>query len=103
MNNILEWISERRGALARLVVLGFGLVNSILQGLGYNVLPITDEQVVQVLSDGWLIISALWCYWKNNSLTRPAITGDSIMKALKQGLLLGNELGLEDEELEVIE
>ena len=103
MNNIYEWVKERRGALARLIVLAFGLVNSILQGLGYNILPVTDEQIVQVLSDAGVILSALWCYWKNNSLTKPAITGDSIMRALKQGLLVGDELGFDDEELEVIE
>ena len=56
------------------------LVNMLLQHLGYNVLPFTDEQISGFISDGAAIAAALWTWWKNNNFT---VAAKDAQKALE--------------------
>lgn len=79
----MEWLQERKAAIVRGIVLALGLINGVLQLMGKNPLPVSDEQVMNLLSSAWIILASLWSYWKNNSFTDAAIEGDKVMKQLK--------------------
>ena len=81
---MIEWINDRKGALLRLVLVIFALVNQILTMTGHAVLPISDEQLTDILTNGFTIIVTLYAWWKNNSFTKPALRADEQMRMEKE-------------------
>lgn len=75
----------KASTIIRTVVLVLALVNQGLTIAGLNVLPITEEQVTEVLSLVFTIAASLWAWWKNNSFTPAAIKADELMDELKGG------------------
>lgn len=69
--------------IIRTIILALALINQILVTLGKSPIPISDEQVEQIISLGFTIIASLWTYWKNNSITSAAIAADIYMEELK--------------------
>lgn len=67
----------------RTVVLVVALINQALTMAGKSLLPITDEQITELLSLVLTIGSSLWAWWKNNSFTQAAITADEMMAEMK--------------------
>lgn len=80
---MIDWINERKRALLRLVLVIFALINQILTMSGHAILPISDEQLTDILTNGFTIIATLWAWWKNNSITTEAIQADIFMNTLK--------------------
>lgn len=80
---MIDWINERKRALLRLVLVIFALVNQILTMAGHSVLPISDEQLTDILTNAFTILATLWAWWKNNSITTEAIQADIFMDTLK--------------------
>lgn len=80
---MIDWINERKRALLRLVLVIFALINQILTMSGHAILPISDEQLTDILTNGFTIIATLWAWWKNNSITPEAIQADIFMDTLK--------------------
>ena len=66
--------------IARTVILVVALVNQALTMAGKSILPISDEQITEVISLAFTVVSALIAWWKNNSFTQAAITADETMK-----------------------
>lgn len=87
------------GTIIRTVCLVLALVNQGLTIAGYSVLPITDEQVSELLTLGFTVVTSVWAWWKNNSFTQAAIVADEIMHDIKSGELEFGE-AVEDEETE---
>lgn len=77
MNNI------KTDTIIRTVVLLLALINNTLTMTGHSVLPVTDEQVSELLSLLFTIGAALWAWWKNNSFTPAAIQADEVLAELK--------------------
>lgn len=77
--------------IIRTVCLVLALVNQGLTMAGHSLLPITDEQVTELITLVCTIVASVWAWWKNNSFTQAAITADEIMHDIKAG-------GIEDEE-----
>ena len=75
----------KASTIIRTVVLVLALVNQGLTMAGLNVLPISEEQVNEVLSLVFTIGASLWAWWKNNSFTSAAIKADELMGELKGG------------------
>lgn len=75
------------GTIVRTVCLVLALVNQGLTLAGYSVLPITDEQVSELLTLGFTIVTAVWAWWKNNSFTEAAIVADEFMHEIKNGTI----------------
>ena len=75
----------KASTIIRTVVLLLALVNQGLIIAGLNVLPITEDQVTEVLSLVFTIGASLWAWWKNNSFTEAAIKADELMAELKGG------------------
>lgn len=68
--------------IIRTVVLFIALINSILTACGHSLIPVTDEQIAEIISSAVTIGASLWSWWKNNSFTKPAIKADEYMKEL---------------------
>ena len=72
--------------IIRTIILIIALINQILAILGREKLPITDDEVYQIVSIIFTVASAIWAWWKNNSFTIPAIEGDKVKDQLKENL-----------------
>ena len=72
--------------IIRTVILALALINQILTTTGHSIIPITDQQVTEVITLAVTVGAALWAWWKNNSFTKHAIAADEYMKELKNGI-----------------
>ena len=69
--------------IVRTIVLVVALVNQVLAVTGKSLIPITDEQINDVVTLVVTIGASLWAWWKNNSFTQAAIKADNMLAALK--------------------
>lgn len=69
--------------IARTVCLIVTLINQALAIAGREKIPITENQIYQIVSLFATISISLWNWWKNNSFTPAAIKADEIMHKLK--------------------
>lgn len=69
--------------IVRTIVLVVALVNQALAIAGKEAIPVTDDQIYQVVSLIITIGASVWAWWKNNSFTKNAIEADNILKELK--------------------
>lgn len=74
----------KKDTVIRTVVLVLALVNNCLTMTGRSVLPVTDEQVTQLLSLAFTVAASLWAWWKNNSFTQEAIAADEMLAEMKR-------------------
>lgn len=70
--------------IVRTICLALALINNGLAYAGKSPLPIKDEQVEIIVSQGFLVVTTLWAWWKNNSFSQAALAGDSLMRAIKK-------------------
>lgn len=75
------------GTIIRTICLILALVNNCLTMAGHSPLPIEDEQLTELLSQVFVIVTALAAWWKNNSFTKAARTADEIMHDIKDGTI----------------
>lgn len=71
--------------IVRTVVLVVALVNQALTLSGHSILPISDEQISEVITLVFTVGASLWTWWKNNSFTKNAIEADKVLDQLKRG------------------
>ena len=71
--------------LIRTICLALALVNQVLAIFGISPIPIADDTIQMLVSTAWTIVSAVWAWWKNNSVTRAALIGDDVMRSIKEG------------------
>lgn len=69
-----------KGTIARTVVLAVALINMVLTNTGHTVLPFTDNEINEVISDGFIVAASIVAWWKNNSFTQKAISADTTFK-----------------------
>ena len=81
VNNMKENISV--GTVIRTVCLLLALVNLTLETFGKNIIPISDEQVSELITLIFTIVTSVTAFWKNNSFTQEAIIADGLMKDMK--------------------
>ena len=81
VNNMKEKISV--GTVIRTVCLLLALVNLTLETFGKNIIPISDEQVSELITLIFTIVTSVTAFWKNNSFTQEAIIADGLMKDMK--------------------
>lgn len=70
--------------IIRTIVLILALINQVLAIYGKDKIPITEDEIYQLITLVVTIGSALWAWWKNNSFTQPAIKADEYMEKLRQ-------------------
>ena len=71
--------------IARTIVLALALINQLLINTGKTPIPIMEDDVYQLVSIIFTIITAVIAWWYNNSFTKHAVRADAYMKALKNG------------------
>lgn len=71
--------------IIRTLVLIVALINQALTVTGKSILPITDDQISEIVTLVITIGASLWAWWKNNSFTKPAIKADEVLAKLKKG------------------
>ena len=71
--------------IIRTIVLILALANQVLAIYGKQKIPITEDEVYQLITLVVTIGSALWAWWKNNSFTKEAIEADEYLARLKGG------------------
>lgn len=85
-----------KSTVIRIACLVLALVNMILVNTGHSMLPIDEAWIEAVVTDGAVIITAIIAAWKNNSFTKAAREGDTVMRAVrilaKQGAECAEEL-----------
>lgn len=75
-------------SIVGIVVLVVALVNAILQMLGIQTLPISNEEVDSVISIIFLIGSTVYSVYKNFNITPASQTAQKITDAIKNGEIL---------------
>lgn len=71
--------------IARTIVLALALLNQLLAILGKGTIEIAENDVYQVVSIIWTIVSAIVAWWYNNSFTQHAIRADDYLDSLRNG------------------
>lgn len=71
--------------IARTIVLALALINQLLINTGKTPIPIMEDDVYQLVSIIFTIVTAVIAWWYNNSFTKHAIRADKYMNALKNG------------------
>lgn len=66
--------------IARTIILVLAIANNALAIAGKSPLPISNEEVTEVVSFVFTTVAALVAWWKNNSFTQKAIAADETFK-----------------------
>ena len=69
--------------IVRTIILIVALVNQILTSTGHAVIPVSDDEITQVITLIITIGASVWAWWKNNSFTKEAIHADQVLADLK--------------------
>ena len=72
-----------KGTIARTVVLLVSLVNMILTNTGHTILPFSDAEINELISNIFVACASIAAWYKNNSFSQEAIKGDILMHNLK--------------------
>lgn len=70
--------------IIRTIVLTLALVNQILTNTGHTVIPVSDDQIAELITLVVTIGASVWAWWKNNSFTKEAIKADELLADLKR-------------------
>lgn len=75
-------------SVAGVLILVVALVNAVLQMLGFETLPISNEEVSTIVSSVFLIGSAIYTTYKNFNCSTASQTAQRVTDAIKQGEIL---------------
>ena len=75
-------------AVTGVLVLLVALINAILQIFGYNTLPIADDNISNIVSIVFLIVTTLYNTYKNRNVSTASQVAQNITDAIKNGELL---------------
>jgi len=79
-------------ALINVFILLLALVNAILQMLGLNVLPIENEDLSEVISILFLIVTTLYNTYKNRNVSTASQIAQQVTDSIKNGEVLIEEV-----------
>lgn len=75
-------------AVTGVLILVVALVNAILQMLGFDTIPIANDEVSNIVSIAFLIIAALYNTYKNRNISKASQISQEITDSIKNGELL---------------
>ena len=70
--------------IIRTIILIIALANQALAIMGKQAIPVTEDEVYQLVTLLITTGAALWSWWKNNSFTLPAIKADEYLEKLRK-------------------
>lgn len=79
-------------AVAGILILLLALINATLQMFGVNTLPIENDEVTNIVSTVFLILTVLYNTWKNRNITTASQVSQNITDAIKSGELLADDV-----------
>lgn len=74
----------KKDTIIRTVILVYALLNQILTITGHSILPIGEDQITELISVSFTVVTALIAWWKNNSFTAEAIEADEYLEDLRR-------------------
>lgn len=74
--------------VAGVFILLIALINAVLQMFGINTLPIENDEITNIVSTVFLIVTALYNTWKNRNITTVSQEVQQIADALRNGEIL---------------
>lgn len=75
-------------AVTGVLVLLVALINAVLQMVGYNTLPIADDNISNIVSIIFLIVTTLYNTYKNRNISTASQVAQNITDAIKNGEIL---------------
>ena len=75
-------------AVTGVLVLLVALINAVLQMFGYNTLPIADDNISNIVSIVFLIVTALYNTYKNRNVSTASQVAQNITDSIKNGEIL---------------
>lgn len=75
-------------AVTGVLVLLVALINAILQMFGYNTLPIADDNISNIVSIVFLIVTTLYNTYKNRNISTASQVAQNITDSIKNGEIL---------------
>ena len=75
----------KKDTLIRTVILLVALVNQILTITGHSIIPVGEDQLTELISVAFTVVTALIAWWKNNSFSPEAIEADEYLAKLREG------------------
>lgn len=79
----INWSEIPPITYVRYILMILTVINTFLTRIGLNPIPVSEEELYQVVSDIIAISVLIMNTWCNNSVTEQAIVSDQIMKELK--------------------
>ena len=58
---------EQIAVLVRTAVLFLALLNQLLMVFGYSILPLSEQELSELLTALFTAVAAMWAWWKDNS------------------------------------
>lgn len=77
-------VKINKATIIRTIMLFIAIINIVLEMRGVKTIPVDNELVSEAVSVGFLLVSAVMAWWKNNSFTSHARAADEYMKSLKE-------------------
>ena len=74
------------------VVLLIALINAVLQIFGINTIPITDDEVSEIVSILFLIVTSLYSTYKNFNVTPASQIAQNVTDAIKNGEIVEKDI-----------
>lgn len=74
----------KKDTIIRTVLLAVALINQILTSTGHSVIPVSDDQIVEVLTLVLTIGASVWGWWNNNSFSKKAIQADMYLDMIRK-------------------
>lgn len=71
--------------IVRVALLVLTLLNIALASAGLSPIDLDSQALEDFINDGAAIVMALWCCWKNCSVTKPHLDADKIAEGIKNG------------------
>lgn len=78
--------------LANMLILFIAVINAIFQMFGIHLLPIANDDITNIVSTVFLIVTTLWNTWKNRNFTSASQIAQNITNAIKDGELLEEDV-----------
>lgn len=79
-------------AVTGIALLVLALVNAVLQMFGMNVLPIQNDDISNIVSVIFLIVTAAWNTWKNRNFTKASQEAQALTDMIKNGEILIDQI-----------
>lgn len=79
-------------AVTGIALLVLALINAVLQMFGMNVLPIQNDDISNIVSVIFLIVTAAWNTWKNRNFTKASQEAQALTDMIKNGEVLIDQI-----------